>query len=112
MNILIKLTCLIGLVMAPILGSGSHTIADNALVALQLAHVPMSQEECFAKGCTNMACEHMKGVTLAHDVTKQVTIEKTNVNGAVTATTTTVNGKVETQVLKVQMLLFRRKLML
>jgi K(+)-stimulated pyrophosphate-energized sodium pump len=72
----------------------------------------MSQEECFAKGCTNMACEHMKGVTLAHDVTKQVTIEKTNVNGAVTATTTTVNGKVETQVLKVQMLLFRRKLML
>jgi K(+)-stimulated pyrophosphate-energized sodium pump len=29
MNILIKLTCLIGLVMAPILGSGSHTIADN-----------------------------------------------------------------------------------
>jgi K(+)-stimulated pyrophosphate-energized sodium pump len=47
-----------------------------------------------------------------HDVTKQVTIEKTNV-GAVTATiTTTVNGKVETQVLKVQMLLFRRKLML
>jgi K(+)-stimulated pyrophosphate-energized sodium pump len=47
-----------------------------------------------------------------HDVTKQVTIEKTNVNGAVTATITTVNGKVETQVLKVQMLLFRRKLML
>jgi K(+)-stimulated pyrophosphate-energized sodium pump len=30
MNILIKLTCLIGLVMAPILGSGSHTIADTA----------------------------------------------------------------------------------
>jgi K(+)-stimulated pyrophosphate-energized sodium pump len=55
-------------------------------------------EECLAKGCTNMACEHMKGVTMAHDVTKQVTIEKTNVNGAVTATTTTVNGKVETQV--------------
>jgi K(+)-stimulated pyrophosphate-energized sodium pump len=34
-----------------------------------------------------------EGVTLAHDVTKQVTIEKTNVNGAVTATITTVNGK-------------------
>jgi K(+)-stimulated pyrophosphate-energized sodium pump len=29
MNILIKLTCLIGLVMAPILGSGSHTITDK-----------------------------------------------------------------------------------
>jgi K(+)-stimulated pyrophosphate-energized sodium pump len=37
---------------------------------------------------------------MAHDVTKQVTIEKTNVNGAVAATTTTANGKVETQVLK------------
>jgi hypothetical protein len=38
---------------------------------------------------------------------------KTNVNGAVAATiTTTVNGKVETQVLKVLMLKFRRKLML
>jgi K(+)-stimulated pyrophosphate-energized sodium pump len=67
----------------------------------------MSQEECFAKGCTNMVCEHVEWCY------KQVTIEKTNVNGAVTATiTTTVNGKVETQVLKVQMLLFRRKLML
>jgi K(+)-stimulated pyrophosphate-energized sodium pump len=54
--------------------------------------------ECLAKGCTNMACEHMKGVAMAHDVTKQVTIEKTN-NGAVAATiTTTANGKVETQV--------------
>jgi K(+)-stimulated pyrophosphate-energized sodium pump len=31
MNILIKLTCLIGLVMAPILGSGSHTITDKGL---------------------------------------------------------------------------------
>jgi K(+)-stimulated pyrophosphate-energized sodium pump len=56
----------------------------------------MSQEECLAKGCTNMACEHMKGVAMAHDVTKQVTIEKTNVNGAVATITTTANGKVET----------------
>jgi K(+)-stimulated pyrophosphate-energized sodium pump len=29
MNILIKLTCLIGLVIAPILGNGSHTIAEK-----------------------------------------------------------------------------------
>jgi K(+)-stimulated pyrophosphate-energized sodium pump len=100
MNILIKLTCLIGLVMAPILGSGSHTIADTATCCFTTgACTSMSQEECLAKGCTNMACEHMKGVSMAHDVTKQVTIEKTNVNGAVAATiTTTVNGKVETQV--------------
>jgi K(+)-stimulated pyrophosphate-energized sodium pump len=51
---------------------------------------------------------------MAHDVTKQVTIEKTNVNGAVAATITNNrrNGKVETQVLKGLMLKFRRKLML
>jgi K(+)-stimulated pyrophosphate-energized sodium pump len=30
MNILIKLTCLIGLVIAPILGNGSHTISEKA----------------------------------------------------------------------------------
>jgi K(+)-stimulated pyrophosphate-energized sodium pump len=61
MNILIKLTCLIGLVMAPILGSGSHTIADNVTCCITTgACTSMSQEECLAKGCTNMACEHMK----------------------------------------------------
>jgi K(+)-stimulated pyrophosphate-energized sodium pump len=55
MNILIKLTCLIGLVMAPILGSGSHTIADNATCCITTgACTSMSQEECLAKGCTNM----------------------------------------------------------
>jgi K(+)-stimulated pyrophosphate-energized sodium pump len=48
-----------------------------------------------------LACEHMKDVAMAHDVTKQVLLKKTNVNGAVAATiTTTANGKVETQVLK------------
>ncbi|MFQ3173627.1 MAG: K(+)-stimulated pyrophosphate-energized sodium pump [Flavobacterium sp.] len=100
MNILIKLTCLIGLVMAPILGNGSHTISENMATCCITAGecTSMSQEECLAKGCTNMACEHMKGVTMAHNNVK-VTIEKTNVNGAVTATiTTAVNGKVETQV--------------
>jgi K(+)-stimulated pyrophosphate-energized sodium pump len=85
MNILIKLTCLIGLVMAPILGSGSHTIADNVTCCITTgACTSMSQEECLAK--VVLACEHMKGVAMAHDVTKQVTIEKTNVNGAVAAT--------------------------
>jgi K(+)-stimulated pyrophosphate-energized sodium pump len=63
MNILIKLTCLIGLVT--ILGSGSHTIADNVTCCITTgACTSMSQEECLAKGCTNMACEHMKGVWL------------------------------------------------
>jgi K(+)-stimulated pyrophosphate-energized sodium pump len=50
MNILIKLTCLIGLVMAPILGSGSHTIADNVTCCITTgACTSMSQEECLAK---------------------------------------------------------------
>jgi hypothetical protein len=41
----------------------------------------------------------------------QVTIEKTNVHGAVLLyNNNKVNGKVETQVLKVQMLMFRRKI--
>jgi K(+)-stimulated pyrophosphate-energized sodium pump len=86
--------------MAPILGGGSYTIAQNATCCITTgACTSMSQEECLAKGCTNMACDHIKGVTEAHDITKQVTIEKTNLNGAVAATiTTTVNGKVETQV--------------
>jgi K(+)-stimulated pyrophosphate-energized sodium pump len=67
MNILIKLTCLIGLVMAPILGNGSHTISDN--------------------------------VMMHEEVSKQIMIEKSSVNGTVVGTvTTTVNGKVETQV--------------
>jgi hypothetical protein len=68
-----------------------------SLVALQLAHVLQCLKNVW-QICTNMACEH-KGVAMAHDVTKQVTIEKTNVNGAVAATITA-NGKVETQVLK------------
>jgi K(+)-stimulated pyrophosphate-energized sodium pump len=48
--------------MAPILGSGSHTIADNVTCCITTgACTSMSQEECLAKGCTNMACD-MKGV--------------------------------------------------
>jgi hypothetical protein len=42
----------------------------------------------FGKVVLIWTCEHMKVVAMAHDVTKQVTIEKTNVNGAVTATIT------------------------
>jgi K(+)-stimulated pyrophosphate-energized sodium pump len=51
MNILIKLTCLIGLVMAPILGSGSHTITDKGGNLLHDFDESMSKEECIAKGC-------------------------------------------------------------
>jgi K(+)-stimulated pyrophosphate-energized sodium pump len=59
----------------------------------------MSKEECVAKGCTSATCEYMKGSSMMEQVSKKVTIEKTNVNGAVVATITTdINGKVETQV--------------
>ncbi|MEC5165024.1 K(+)-stimulated pyrophosphate-energized sodium pump [Flavobacterium sp. PL11] len=64
MNILIKLTCLIGLVIAPILGEGSHTISEN----------PVAKEMS----------------------SKEVTIEKSNIDGKVTATVTTIiNGQQE-----------------
>jgi K(+)-stimulated pyrophosphate-energized sodium pump len=102
MNILIKLTCLIGLVMAPILGSGSHTISQNqATCCITTGEcTSMSQEECLAKGCTNVACEHMMpGNKMMHEVSKQITIEKSIENGVVTASVTTnINGKEETQV--------------
>ena len=69
MNILIKLTCLIGLVIAPILGEGSHTITGEP-VATEIS-------------------------------SKEVSIEKSNIDGKVTATVTTViNGKEEVQKFK------------
>ncbi|RTY92474.1 sodium-translocating pyrophosphatase [Flavobacterium sp. GT3R68] len=61
MNILIKLTCLIGLVIAPILGNGSHTISDKvaSCCATSDACTSMSKEECIAKGCASTTCEYM-----------------------------------------------------
>jgi K(+)-stimulated pyrophosphate-energized sodium pump len=102
MNILIKLTCLIGLVMAPILGSGIHTITEKASCCVTTGMcTSMSKEDCVAKGCTNSTCEYMKEVPAMEQISKQVTIEKTNINGAVLAKiTTNSNGKVSTQVFK------------
>jgi K(+)-stimulated pyrophosphate-energized sodium pump len=104
MNILIKLTCLIGLVMAPILGNGTHTISDTKASCCMTtgACTSMSKEECIAKGCTNPSCEHMKmsgNNMMQEEVSKQIMIEKSNVNGTVIGkVTTTLNGKAETQV--------------
>jgi len=101
MNILIKLTCLIGLVIAPILGNGSHTIAPTASCCTTMgACTSMSEEECIAKGCTNKNCEHHAHavLTTTNAISKEVTIEKINVDGKVKATiTTTSNGKVDVQ---------------
>ena len=96
MNILIKLTCLIGLVIAPILGNGSHTISEKAAccAATEMC-ASMSKEECMAKGCESKTCKFM-GAGTSETVTnsKEVSIEKTNVDGKVKATIkTTINGK-------------------
>jgi K(+)-stimulated pyrophosphate-energized sodium pump len=100
MNILIKLTCLIGLVIAPILGSGSHTVAEGKAATCCVAEgkcTSMSKEECEAKGCTNATCEHMHPM-VKEEVSKRVMIEKSNTDGKVTATVkTTINGKEEVQ---------------
>jgi K(+)-stimulated pyrophosphate-energized sodium pump len=62
MNILIKLTCLIGLVIAPILGGDHAEAATKASCCAATEQcASMSKEECKEKGCTNATCEHMKG---------------------------------------------------
>jgi K(+)-stimulated pyrophosphate-energized sodium pump len=61
MNILIKLTCLIGLVIAPILGGGHLDVAKASCCAQTEQCASMSKEECKEKGCTNATCD-MKDV--------------------------------------------------
>ncbi|MDI6049879.1 sodium-translocating pyrophosphatase [Flavobacterium sp. XS2P24] len=100
MNILIKLTCLIGLVIAPILGNGSHTISDKAACCASTEMcASMSKEECLAKGCDSKTCKFMNASGVATEmVSKEVSIEKTNVDGKVKATIkTSINGKVTIQ---------------
>ena len=121
MNILIKLTCLIGLVIAPILGAG-HTSENKTAAMASCCSMPakctsmskeecakmgcsedmkctsMSKEECIAKGCTNTTCEHMSSAVETKSVSKEISVEKTNVDGKVKATITVgLNGKETTQ---------------
>ncbi|MBF03262.1 MAG: sodium-translocating pyrophosphatase [Flavobacterium sp.] len=100
MNILIKLTCLIGLVIAPILGGHSAT-SEMAMGACCHKHgamvecASMSEAECIEKGCMNPNCKMLQGEvihSLNHDVhansetRKEVQIEKTVAeNGTVKA---------------------------
>ena len=83
MNILIKLTCLIGLVIAPILGNGhgddknvgqagtkmeacckkdgaKECHKDMKMKCDMSKCAKMTKEECAAKGCTNSSCENTK----------------------------------------------------
>jgi K(+)-stimulated pyrophosphate-energized sodium pump len=79
MNILIKLTCLIGLVIAPILGghtAGAATEKASCCASTEKC-ASMSKEECVAKGCTNASCEHMKGDAIGKcDMSKCATMTK------------------------------------
>ena len=99
MNILIKLTCLIGLVIAPILGGDAHTMKDG--VAMSCCSTmgectSMSKEECIEKGCTNKDCKFMMQ-NGTKEISKNVMVEKTKTDdGNVKATVkvvSTVDGK-------------------
>ena len=102
MNILIKLTCLIGLVIAPILGGHEAGAATEKAATCCVAEgkcTSMSKEECEAKGCTNATCEHMAvKQEVTEIVSNEISIEKVNVDGKVKATVTkTVNGAVTSE---------------
>jgi K(+)-stimulated pyrophosphate-energized sodium pump len=126
MNILIKLTCLIGLVIAPILGSGSHSEDKSSKSMIETTSVTndpmykgcdrskcatMSKEEC-AKMCEENGCSAMqKEECLAHYdedgkyiptskvSVKEVKVIMSNDNGKAKATVTTnEKGKVKVQV--------------
>ncbi len=98
MNILIKLTCLIGLVIAPILG-GEHMAATSDVgVASCCVGTEqcdsMSKEECIAKGCTNAKCKFM-GAHAVSSVSneREISVDRTNVDGKISAVVTmSVNG--------------------
>ncbi|SFB03593.1 K(+)-stimulated pyrophosphate-energized sodium pump [Flavobacterium swingsii] len=126
MNILIKLTCLIGLVIAPILGNGSHseTSAKSACCASEVKTeikscaaskcdmtkmATMTKDEC-AKMCEEKGCTaEEKAECMSHydeagkfkgevkqEISKQVMIEKSTENGKTKANVTTVVNGIST----------------
>jgi K(+)-stimulated pyrophosphate-energized sodium pump len=54
----------------------------------------MSKEECVAKGCTIVSQEHMMpSDNMMHEVSKQITIEKSIEDGkSIASVTTIING--------------------
>jgi K(+)-stimulated pyrophosphate-energized sodium pump len=81
MNILIKLTCLIGLVIAPILGNGSHSEtaikAGTCCVAGQGCS-SKSAAECVEKGCVDPNCKMLSGEPIGAPI---VSDSKLDANG-------------------------------
>jgi len=100
MNILIKLTCLIGLVIAPILGGEAHSITEKAAISCCTNMgecTSTSKEECMEKGCISKTCKFMN-VVVTEEVSKKVMIEKTDKDGVVKAVVTiTLNGETSSQ---------------
>jgi K(+)-stimulated pyrophosphate-energized sodium pump len=121
MNILIKLTCLIGLVIAPILGEG-HVPSDIAAKASCCAKTEMNKdgfskcgdmsgmtkEECIKmckeKGCSpeetaKCLAQFDAATRHSHTESQSVHVEVKNINGKTTGTVTkTENGKTTTEV--------------
>jgi len=126
MNILIKLTCLIGLVIAPILGNGSHTaVTEKAACCASEAKTEMkscaaskcdmskmatmTKDECAAM-CEEKGCNaEEKAECMSHydeagkfkgevkqEISKQVMIEKSTDNGKTKANVTTVVNGIST----------------
>ncbi|HCQ12315.1 sodium-translocating pyrophosphatase [Flavobacterium sp.] len=78
MNILIKLTCLIGLVIAPILGNGHSDEAKKASCCTEMSAQcsSMSKEECIAKGCTSKTCANVNESVTKCDMSKCASMTK------------------------------------
>jgi K(+)-stimulated pyrophosphate-energized sodium pump len=115
MNILIKLTCLIGLVIAPILGSGHSDNKKASCCASTEKYATMTKEECAAKGCTEANCTHShdanydinhkdSSAVVTQQETQNIQIKrevlKDGKEKATVNITTTVDGK-ETKAVKV-----------
>ena len=94
MNILIKLTCLIGLVIAPILGSG---VSENKQMKCPMEMKTTCCEQTMVDGKCSMGSE--KAGANKRTTDKKVTVEISNLEGKAKATvTTTENGNATTQV--------------
>ncbi|MEZ4839731.1 sodium-translocating pyrophosphatase [Flavobacterium sp.] len=100
MNILIKLTCLVGLVIAPILGGHDATTVAEKPTCCSSSEMcaSMTKEECIAKGCNNKNCKFMNEEK--EEVYKNISVEKskdvTGKVGAVVTITSKVNGEEKT----------------
>lgn len=86
MNILIKLTCLVGLVIAPILGGHSATTVEEVIEAVEIVDTPVT-----ASASKDIAVEK----TIENGVTKATVIISSTVDGTVKEVKETFEGTAE-----------------